>query len=232
MFSEDLTKPVAVYHLQTNHSVSVRLIKPGFNLVVIELGRVAGSQSTHQGEGGANYICLPLNPEYNKPVTQGYHSRASLFGVEYGHVEDLFARMGQGPRISYLGVPCAVCRAEKRGSLMMIPARNVCPTRQWTREYQGYLMTGSSNGTRQEYICVDNDATGVNVLHSKNHSGKALLTSVLGKCGVLPCPPYEQDRELTCAVCTIWPRNFAVPFPQGAPWRICSYQPTNATTYD
>lgn len=175
----------------------------GRGTVLVYEGRVAGSQSTHQGEGGANYICLPLNPEYNKPVTQGYHSRASLFGVEYGHVEDLFARMGQGPRISYLGVPCAVCRAEKRGSLMMIPARNVCPTRQWTREYQGYLMTGSSNGTRQEYICVDNDATGVNVLHSKSHSGKALLTSVLGKCGVLPCPPYEQDRELTCAVCTI-----------------------------
>lgn len=181
----------------------MRLIKPGFNLVFIVLGRVAGSQSTHQGEGGANYICLPLNPEYNKPITEGYHPRASLFGVEYGHVEDLFARMGQGPQISYLGVPCAVCRAEKRGSLMMIPARNVCPTRQWTREYQGYLMTDSSNGTRQEYICVDNDATGVNALHSKSHSGKALLTSVLGKCGVLPCPPYEQDRELTCAVCTM-----------------------------
>lgn len=86
----------------------------------------------------------------------------------------------------------------------MLPARNVCPSREWTREYQGYLMTGSSNSTRSEYICVDNDATGVNQLHSKSHPGKALLTSVLGKCGVLPCPPYEQDRELTCAVCTMW----------------------------
>lgn len=171
--------------------------------VLVYEGRVAGWQPSHDGEGGANYLCMPLHPEYNKPFTQGYHPKASLFGVEYGHVEDLFARMGQGPQISYLAVPCAVCRAEKRGSLMMLPARNVCPSREWTREYQGYLMTGSSNSTRSEYICVDNDATGVNQLHSKSHPGKALLTSVLGKCGVLPCPPYEQDRELTCAVCTM-----------------------------
>ncbi|XP_068754757.1 short-chain collagen C4-like [Montipora capricornis] len=171
--------------------------------VLVYEGKVAGWQPSHDGEGGANYLCMPLRPEYNKPFTRGYHPKASLFGVEYGHVEDLFARMGQGPQISYLGVPCAVCRAEKRGSLMMLPARNVCPSRDWTREYQGYLMTGSSNSTRSEYICVDNDATGVNQLHSKSHPGKALLTSVLGKCGVLPCPPYEQDRELTCAVCTM-----------------------------
>ena len=172
-------------------------------LFLIVLGRVAGWRPKQSG-GGANYLCMPLSPMYSKPPTPGYHPKASLFGVEYGQVEDLFARIpGQGPQISYLGVPCAVCRAEKRGSLMMIPARNVCPSRQWTREYHGYLMTETSNSTRPEYICVDADATGVNVLHSKSHSGKALLTSVLGKCGVLPCPRYRQDWELTCAVCTM-----------------------------
>lgn len=167
------------------------------------LGRVAGWRSTPQG-GGANYLCTPLSPLYSKPPTPGYQTKASLFGVEYGHVEDLFARIpGRGPEISYLGVPCAVCRVEHRGSLMMIPARNVCPSRLWTREYHGYLMTDSSNSTRPEYICVDADATGVNVLQSRRHAGKALLTSVKGQCGVLPCPNYRQDWELTCAVCTM-----------------------------
>ena len=167
------------------------------------LGRVAGWRLTPQG-GGTNYLCMPLSPLYSKPPTPGYQSKASLFGVEYGHVEDLFARIpGRGPEISYLAVPCAVCRVEQRGSLMMIPARNVCPSRLWTREYHGYLMTDTSNSTRPEYICVDADATGVRVLQSRRHAGKALLTSVTGQCDVLPCPNYRQDWELTCAVCTM-----------------------------
>ena len=167
------------------------------------LGRVAGWRPTGEG-GGADYLCMPLDPLYLKPPSRGSHPKASLFGVEYGHVEDLFIRRrGQGPQISYLSVPCAVCRVEQRGSSMMIPATNVCPSGLWTREYHGYLMTDTSNNTRPQYICVDADATGVKVLHSKRHAGKALLTSVQGQCGVLPCPNYRQDWELTCAVCTM-----------------------------
>lgn len=171
------------------------------------LGQVAGWRSTPQG-GAANYLCMPLEPLYSKPPTPGYHSTTTLFGVEYGHVEDLFARFpGRGPEISYHGVPCAVCRVEQRGSLMMIPARNVCPSRLWTREYHGYLMTDTSNSTRPEYICVDADATGANVIQKRRLAGKALLASVKGQCGVLPCSKYRQDWELTCAVCTMWRAN-------------------------
>ena len=171
------------------------------------LGQVAGWRSTPQG-GAANYLCMPLEPLYSKPPTPGYHSTTTLFGVEYGHVEDLFARFpGRGPEISYHGVPCAVCRVEQRGSLMMIPARNVCPSRLWTREYHGYLMTDTSNSTRPEYICVDADATGANVIQKRRLARKALLASVKGQCGVLPCSKYRQDWELTCAVCTMWRAN-------------------------
>lgn len=86
---------------------------------------------------------------------------------------------------------------------MMYPGTNVCPNGFWTREYHGYLMTDTNNNTRPEYICVDADATGVKVPFNKRQAGKALLTSVQGQCGVLPCPYYEQDWELTCAVCTM-----------------------------
>lgn len=166
-------------------------------------GRVAGWRPTGEG-GGADYLCMPLNPLYLKSSSSGSNSRAPFFGVKYGHVEDLFMRRGRsGPHISYLGVPCAMCRVRQRGSSMMIPGRNVCPNGFWTREYHGYLMTDTNNNTRPEYICVDADATGVKVPSNKRQAGKALLTSVQGQCGVLPCPYYEQDRELTCAVCTM-----------------------------
>ncbi|XP_027050862.1 short-chain collagen C4-like [Pocillopora damicornis] len=166
-------------------------------------GRVAGWRPTGEG-GGADYLCMPLDPLYLKSSSSGSNSRVPFFGVKYGHVEDLFMRKGRrGPHISYLGVPCAMCRVQQRGSSMMYPGTNVCPNGFWTREYHGYLMTDTNNNTRPEYICVDADATGVKVPSNKRQAGKALLTSVQGQCGVLPCPYYEQDRELTCAVCTM-----------------------------
>ena len=147
---------------------------------------------------------MPLSPEYTKPATPGFQPKASLFGVQYGQVNDLFPPIqGHKANISYLGVPCAVCRAERRGSLMMIPARNVCPTGRWTREYIGYLMTDISNSIAPDYICVDADATGVELKHNERHSANSFLTSVLGKCGVLPCSSYEPNRDLTCVVCTL-----------------------------
>ena len=30
----------------------------------------------------------------------------------------------------------------------------------------------------------------------------ALFYTAVGKCGSLPCPPYVNDGELLCAVCT------------------------------
>lgn len=36
----------------------------------------------------------------------------------------------------------------------MIPARRNCPV-SWTREYEGYLMTGHVTDERTSYVCVD-----------------------------------------------------------------------------
>ena len=82
----------------------------------------------------------------------------------------------------------------------MMPARNDCLSG-WTKEYHGYLMT--SQYTRRhssEFICVDGNPEYVR--GSKQNKDGALLYSVEGRCGSLPCPPYVEGRELTCAVCT------------------------------
>ncbi|CAH3130106.1 unnamed protein product [Porites lobata] len=50
--------------------------------------------------------------------------------------------------------PCAVCFVESRGSMLMIPARNDCPS-EWTEEYHGYLMTEHYNHQGQkDFICA------------------------------------------------------------------------------
>lgn len=96
--------------------------------------------------------------------------------------------------------PCAVCHAESRGSHVMIPARNVCPSG-WTMEYRGYLMVAHYNHRgRTQFICVDGNPSASLGTHV-NHNG-ALLYFVESHCGSLPCFPYIQGYELTCAVCT------------------------------
>ena len=95
---------------------------------------------------------------------------------------------------------CAVCFAKSRGAMLMMPARNDCPSG-WTEEYHGYLMTEYYNHKKQrDYICVDEDAE--YVPGSQANQDGALLYLVEGTRGSLPCNPYANGRELTCAVCT------------------------------
>ena len=96
--------------------------------------------------------------------------------------------------------PCVVCFVKSRGSMIMMPARNDCPSG-WTEEYHGYLMTEYYKHKKQrDYICVDEDAEYIPGTQA-NKDG-ALLYPVQGECGSLPCHPYVDGRELTCAVCT------------------------------
>ena len=51
----------------------------------------------------------------------------------------------------------AVCFVKSRGSMLMIPAQNDCPSG-WTEEYYGYLMTAYYyHATQEDYVCVDKD---------------------------------------------------------------------------
>ena len=96
--------------------------------------------------------------------------------------------------------PCVVCYVKSRVSLLMMPARNDCPSG-WTEEYHGYLMTErSTHKSSQDYICVDREAE--YIPGSQANDDDALLYLVEGVCDSLPCLPYVGGRELTCAVCT------------------------------
>ena len=94
---------------------------------------------------------------------------------------------------------CAVCHAESRGSHVIIPARNVCPSG-WTLEYHGYLMSPHIGHKRSEFICVDSAPEARQGTQASLDGG--LLYVVESHCGSLPCLSYKQGAELTCAVCT------------------------------
>ena len=85
-------------------------------------------------------------------------------------------------------------------SIWFLPSTHV--QRVWTREYYGYLMAEHYNRHRSQFICVNIAFKSV-IGSSANHDG-LLLYFVEGRCGSLPCLPYDGTEELSCAVCTKW----------------------------
>ena len=96
-------------------------------------------------------------------------------------------------------VPCAVCYVTQRSSVYMLPARYICPSG-WTREYYGYLMSKHYERHPSHYICIDRALKPV--IGSAANYDSSGFNFVEGRCGSLPCPPYDNISELSCAVCT------------------------------
>ena len=155
---------------------------------VIYTGRAGGSLYAERG-GGSNPQCLPTDPAY-LPSMNGT-LRAYMYGAEYETIVDI-------SNVDDQDVPCAVCHVE-RSAVHMVPAKYTCPSG-WTREYYGYLMANYAQFERTQFTCVDSDFKTVSGT-SENFDGY-LFYPVQGRCGSLPCPPYDSLRELSCAVCT------------------------------
>ena len=83
----------------------------------------------------------------------------------------------------------------------MLPAKPTCPP-YWTLEYAGYLMSGykTNNNQRTMYECVDKDPDCIP--GSAADTNGALFYHTEANCNGMPCPPYDPQKELTCAVCT------------------------------
>jgi hypothetical protein len=81
----------------------------------------------------------------------------------------------------------------------MIPAKSDCPTN-WTLEYNGYLMTEYYTHNRNSFECVDKDPD--SIPGSAANINGALFYHVEATCNGIHCPPYDPQKELTCAVCT------------------------------
>jgi len=80
----------------------------------------------------------------------------------------------------------------------MFPAKVKCPAT-WTKQYQGYLMSSRNKQFRSEYLCVDEAFQRAG--RRRNDNGYQLYL-VEPRCKSLPCPPYDETRELACVMCT------------------------------
>ncbi|KAJ8033644.1 hypothetical protein HOLleu_23955 [Holothuria leucospilota] len=170
----------------------------GTTLSLYIRGITAGANAFQKG-GGGNFLCMPNNPIYATTEDAPNNDRAKLratglFGNLFPPFQPLYD--------SREDITCAVCRAPRRSTVLMVPGRNLCPTEAWTLEYQGYLAAPRITLERAEFICVDNSPEGYpgTAGHRPGHSE---LHPVESECEGLPCEPYVANHELTCAVCTI-----------------------------
>ena len=154
-------------------------------------GIAAGSHKDHSG-GTNEYLCLPKEPEYSV-YGPGIHGRAPIHGAEYRTADNQPL-----PQVHNHNVPCVVCYTI-RDAVLMVPARTTCPDT-WTLEYSGYLMTGYVGHQRQSVACVDDDPETVRGEAAETNG--ALFQYTEATCNGIDCPPYDPQKELTCAVCT------------------------------
>ena len=82
---------------------------------------------------------------------------------------------------------CAVCYVSTRETQLMLPAKTSCPE-SWTREYYGYLMSGTiGNSGHSSFVCVDRAYE--LVPGSQGHRNSGHLHHVEAVCGTMQCPP-------------------------------------------
>ena len=157
-------------------------------------GRAAGTYYRHKG-GAANYLCLPDDPDYLE-YGAGTQGRSYITGVEYFFLSH--------PSLSAVlrhNAPCAVCYVATRCVALMIPAKIQCPTN-WTLEYDGYLATEYYNrNSRTMFECVDKTPESIPRFNAASDT-MAFFQPVEPYCNDLSCPPYDDEKELTCVVCT------------------------------
>ena len=153
-------------------------------------GIAAGAWYSHTG-GGSNYLCLPKDPDYSD-FQSGKQGDSTIHGVEY--------QTDGAPldSVDEHNAPCAVC-GTSRSKHIMLPGKNTCPTN-WTMEYSGYLMASRYARQKTTFECIDKNPE--SIAGSSGDANGALFYHVEGRCTGLPCPPYDEEKELTCSVCT------------------------------
>ena len=95
-------------------------------------GQTAGANSRDSG-GGTNTQCLPTNPKYMTTINGTRSRRSSIAGAEYE------ANNIQTSSVIMFPVQCVYLVLLQLASYMF-PARVTCPV-DWTKQYQGYLMS-------------------------------------------------------------------------------------------
>jgi hypothetical protein len=172
-------------------------------------GYMAGKNYNKAGSGG-NYLCAHENPKFlgGAPGFIGNGVAGILTGVEfqlhgeYGNTLFKNDNIPGGGALYNQDLPCVRCYVADATDQMMIPGRPDCGSSGYDLMYYGYLASMDEWSDRQpsDYICLDEKPEGR--AGGSGDENNAFIYPVEVQCGSLPCNPYVDGMEVTCAVCT------------------------------
>ncbi|CAG2199574.1 unnamed protein product [Mytilus edulis] len=146
-------------------------------------------KSTTRIGGPGNMLCLPNNPELSNRTASG---NSNIYGSEFEE-----STFGHGSRQE--DVPCALCRSRNSTTSVMIPGRKTC-FKGWKIEYNGLLASSCNTCKASSYVCVDKNPEYIPGGETNDNQNLLYTTGTI--CGSLPCPPYHNNLELLCVVCS------------------------------
>ena len=170
-------------------------------------GYMAGSYHTVNGNG-ANFVCAHEDPKFVRPAAGWQAGTGRLYGVELELWEEplqsgLFLKDNvNGGNLYDQDLMCAVCYVADASTHIMITGRPDCGESGFDLQYKGFLASNNHGGNqiRGEYVCLDEAPEGRPGGSGNNNDG--VIHPVQVGCGSIPCAPYVDGFELTCAVCT------------------------------
>ena len=92
-----------------------------------------------------------------------------------------------------------MCETSRPATFTRI-GRNTCPPG-FEVQQRGYLYSNIYNKKKGEFVCINIDRETYGSRSSSNDNAGRLYR-VETQCGSLPCPPFTEDREIVCTVCS------------------------------
>merc|ERR1719195_452072 len=135
-----------------------------------------------------------MNPAEAPDKKSGAQNHARLYGTEYqSHYV--------GIRNNDHDAACAVC-AYKGSATYYAWGTTECGSGH-KQLYKGNVL-GEHKGHshRKEFVCVD-QAQKTHAKQSTGNQDGVLWYQVEFQCGALPCGPFQENKEVACAVCDV-----------------------------
>jgi len=176
---------------------------------ILYTGYAATSHYTHVG-GGAEYLCLTDQPEWNNIVPGRQPWGGYIYGTEY----EFGAGWTKNQPFSYDNnggsdlnanhAPCVVCIRSGVTEVVMIPGKFSCPVDNMNLEYNGHLVSQHYGyAGKSSWACLDQAPEGIPGMGSDAPGALMYPTQVSCAEKSILCPPYQDGNEISCAVCTM-----------------------------
>jgi len=173
--------------------------------VLLYKGYMASGKYNSIGSGG-NFLCVNEDPLFVRGIPGQQKYAGMIYGVEFDFTKseynNLFSDENvKGGQLQEQDMPCVLCYVAESYTKFVMPGRPDCGSTGFDLQYKGFLVSGGDTlPGKSEYVCLDEAPEGT--VGGSASADQSVIYPVQLGCGSLPCNPFQEGMEMTCAVCT------------------------------